>query len=292
MIPTLSGATAGGGLALPEFVQLAARNGFSGVEFSIEEAARIVEAQSFPDLAAVFESVKVLPIATGLPVEWRTDEDTFQDGLKELPALAKLAQDLDCTRCVTYVFPDGGIPVEEYIATSTRRWIEIARVLADNGLRFGLEFLGPKQFRQNPDNVWFYDLHGAMTVIDEISHDSGLENLGLLVDSFHWFTSAGNIMDLASIPVEQIVHVHINDAPNVPRDEQQDMVRLLPGESGTIDVTGFLKTLAAIGYDGPVAVETFCDELKALPTEEAAAKAGKSVADALAAAGIEPVKLL
>ena len=37
MIPTLNRATAGGGLALPEFVQLAARHGFNGVEFSIDE---------------------------------------------------------------------------------------------------------------------------------------------------------------------------------------------------------------------------------------------------------------
>ncbi|HVF85266.1 MAG TPA: hypothetical protein VM821_04745, partial [Abditibacteriaceae bacterium] len=114
MIPTLNSVTAGGGLALPQFVQLAAENGFNGVEYSIGEAAQLVEQTSFEEVAAIFETPMVLPVVFGLPVEWRKDEDTFQEGLAKLPALAKLAQDLDCTRCTTWVLPNGGIPVQEY----------------------------------------------------------------------------------------------------------------------------------------------------------------------------------
>lgn len=292
MIRTLNSATAGGGMPLPEFVQLAARHGFSGVEFSIEEAARLVARGTFHDVAAIFEEPKVLPTVFGLPVEWRKDEDTFQEGLARLPELAKLAQDLDCTRCCTWVLPDGGIPVEEYAERSTRRFSEIARVLTDQGVRFGLEFLGPRHFRANPDNVWFYDIPGALRVVEAISNAAQLENVGLLVDCWHWYTSGGSVMDLASVPVERIVHVHINDAPDIPRDEQQDGVRLLPGASGVIDITAFLKTLAAIGYDGPLAVETFSDELRALPPEDAAARAGAAIATVMGNAGVEPVKLL
>ncbi len=292
MIPTLNGATAGGGLALPEFVQLAARHGFSGVEFSIDEAAKLVAQSSFEEVAAIFEEPKVLPVVFGLPVEWRKDEDTFQAGLQRLPELAKLAQDLDCTRCCTWVLPDGGIPVAEYAQTSTRRFAEIGRVLSDQGVRLGLEFLGPAHFRTNPDNVWFYDIPGALRAVAAISEMDTLENVGLLIDCWHWYTSGGSTMDLASIPIQQMVHVHINDAPNLPRDDQQDGVRLLPGASGVIDIVGFLKTLAAVGYDGPLAVETFSDELRALPADESAARAATAVQNAMRAADVAPVELL
>ena len=99
-------------------------------------------------------------------------------------------------------------------------------------------------------------------------------------------------MDLASIPIWQIVHVHVNDAPNLPREQQQDGVRLLPGASGVIDLQGFLKTLDAIGYDGPVAVETFSQELKALPADEAGAQAATSMQQMFQSTGITPIRLV
>jgi sugar phosphate isomerase/epimerase len=292
MFPTLNQVTAGGGLALEDYVALAARHGFIGVDFSIQEVAKHVAQNGFESTAALFESHKVLPATFGLPVEWRKDEDTFQQGLAQLPELAKLAQDLDCSRCVTWVLPDSGEPVAEYASRSQRRLIETAKVLQEQGVRLGLEFLGPQHFRKNPDNVWFYDIPGALQVVGDMAEQGKLENLGLLVDCWHWYTGGGSTMDLASIPIEQVVHVHINDAPNVPRESQIDNVRLLPGASGVIDIVGFMKTLAAIGYDGPVAVETFSEELKQLTPDEAASRAGIAVANVFKAAEIEPLRLV
>ena len=292
MLLTLSPPTAGSGLALPEFVALAAESGFSGVEFSINEAAQLVQQRSFASLAEVFESHKVLPAVFGLPVEWRKDEDTFQEELSALPALAKLAQDLDCSRCVTWVLPDDGSPVQEYAATSLRRFAAIAKVLNEQGVRFGLEFIGPAHFRPNPANVWFYDVLGGLDVVSQVEQLSGTQNVGLLVDSWHWYASGGTMMDLASIPVEQVIEVHINDAPLIPREQLIDNQRELPGATGAIDLVGFLTTLANIGVDGPVAVETLSAALSALPPQQAAALAGDATRQVFATAGIEPLHLL
>jgi sugar phosphate isomerase/epimerase len=251
-----------------------------------------VEQTSFEDVAAIFESNTVLPAVFGLPVEWRKDDATFEADLERLPQLAKLAQDLDSTRCCTWVLPDGGVPAVEYAERSMRRFIKIGRVLEEQGVRLGLEFIGPAHFRSNPDNVWFYDIPGALQVVAAVAELGKLENIGLLVDSFHWYTSGGTPMDLASIPIWQIVHVHVNDAPNLPREQQQDGVRLLPGASGVIDIQAFLKTLDAIGYDSPVAVETFSEELKTLPADEAAARAATSMQQMFLTTGITPVRLV
>lgn len=292
MIPTLNSATAGGGLALPEYIALAKRHGFSGIEFSIRAAADLVAATSFEEVAALFDEAKVLPAVFGLPTEWRKSDEEFHSGLEQLPQLAKLAQDFGCTRCTTYVFPDSGEPVAEYSARSIARFQQIGQVLEDEGVRFGLEFLGPQQFRRNPDNVWFYNIPGALQVVEEIEDGAVIENVGLLVDCWHWYTSGGTMMDLASIPMEKIVHIHINDAPDIPANEQIDKVRLLPGASGVIDINGFLGTLNALGYDGPLGVETFSEELNQLTADEAAGLAAAAVAKVLNAANIEPVRLL
>lgn len=291
MIPTLNPVTAGGGLALPAYISLAKRHGFSAIDFSILQAAKLVEEQDFEAVAALFDEAKILPVNFGLPVEWRQDEASFQNSLELLSAQAKLAQDLGCSRCTTWVLPSNNEPVEDYASRSIARFAQIGKILEDQGVRFGLEFIGPYHFRTNPDQIWFYDIHGALQAVDAIERAGELENIGILLDSFHWYTSGGNMMDLASIPLEQIIHVHINDAPDVPVHEQIDNVRLLPGASGVIDLTGFLGTLNALGYDGPIAVETFSEALKTMDVEEAAGQAAASVAGVLNAANIKPVIL-
>jgi sugar phosphate isomerase/epimerase len=70
------------------------------------------------------------------------------------------------------------------------------------------------------------------------------------------------------------------------------MVRLLPGASGVIDTEGFLKTLCALGYDGPLSVETFSAELNAMPPSQAAALASAALARVMKAAGVVPITLL
>ena len=67
-----------------------------------------------------------------------------------------------------------------------------------------------------------------------------------------------------------VVVVHVNDAPaGVAVDEQLDQVRALPGETGVLDLAGFLQALREIGYDGPVTAEPFSQRLRELPADQA-----------------------
>jgi sugar phosphate isomerase/epimerase len=50
-------------------------------------------------------------------------------------------------------------------------------------------------------------------------------------------------------------------------DDYVDNQRGLPGETGVIDIAGFLRALDEIGYEGPVTPEPFKDELKELPDD-------------------------
>jgi len=59
-----------------------------------------------------------------------------------------------------------------------------------------------------------------------------------------------------------------------------DAMRVLPG-AGVIDLDGFLGTIAARGYDGPVSIELFSEELRALDPAEAARQAYEATAAAI-----------
>lgn len=282
MYPTLNAVTAGGGLSLSDYIALAARHGFRGADFSME-AAHQMGAQAASEL---FASHNIRPGAWGLGVEWRRDRAALESGLSGLSDLAKTAAELGAGRCITWVPPQGGEPAADYEARVLPNLVEVARVLGDHGVQLGLEFLGPKHFRREPEQVWFYDIPGALDVAAKIN-ERGVSNVGLLIDCWHWYTSGGTIMDLAAVPLEQIVHVHINDAPDKPAEEQVDNVRLLPGQSGVIDIRGFLRTLSALGYEGPVAVETFSEELKNLTPDQSAERAAAAMRKVWADADLE-----
>ena len=283
MIATLNSVTAGGGLDLEGYVGLAARYDFRGVEFGIGQA----HAMGVAPARELFEAHDVLPVAFGLPVEWRKDQAQFDNDLQQLPALAETARGLGALRCTTYVLPTSAEARDKYAHLSKERLGRCAQILSEQGIMLGLEFLGPQHFRKETEKVWFYNIEGALQAADEINAQAKTDNVGLLIDSWHWYTSGDTVMDLAAVPLSQIVLVHVNDAPKIPVEEQVDNVRLLPGQSGVIEMRGFLSTLDALGYRGPVAVETFSEHLKAVTSDEAAALAASAMRKIFAAADLE-----
>ena len=94
-------------------------------------------------------------------------------------------------------------------------------------------------------------------------------NVGLLLDCWHWHTSGGTVADLLRLTPRDVVYVHVNDAPRgVAMDDYVDNLRGLPGETGVIDISGFLQSLRTIGYEGPVTPEPFKKELGDMPSDE------------------------
>jgi sugar phosphate isomerase/epimerase len=271
MKPSLHGVILGGGLSFEEQVKIASKVGLAGVDTGIEAIAALVQAKSLDGAKAFLAEQNVQPAVWGLPVNWREGEDTFKAGLAKLADHAKLSAAIGCPRCVTWIPPVADDPAAMRKLAVTR-FAECAKVLGDYDVRLGLEWVGPKTIRVGKTEfLW------RMDQLLDMEADMGQPNIGLLVDSFHWFTAGHTPAELEAVPVEKIVHVHLNDAPDKPRDEQMDMERLLPGE-GIIDLKGFLTALKNVGYRDYMGLETFGKVLPALPPEEAARKA-KEAAD-------------
>ena len=97
----------------------------------------------------------------------------------------------------------------------------------------------------------------------------GTGNVGLLLDTWHLYTSGGSNEDLGGITANDVVTVHVNDAPaGVARDDQVDSVRRLPMETGVIDLPDFLRRLDETGYNGPVTPEPFSQRINAIAAKD------------------------
>ncbi len=264
---------------LPQAIDFAAQHGFAGIDFSIAEAAQLARLDGVSAVADLFASHSVRPGSWGLPVDFRRDEATWRDGLLALPAQAALAAELGCLRTATWIMPcDNERDFRSNFAFHVARLKPIAAILADHGIRFGLEFVGPATLRHSRRFSFLHTLDGMLVLAASVG-----ENTGLLLDIFHLYTAHGSNDDLRQISGQDVVVVHVNDAiAGLSADEQIDQTRALPGETGVLDLAGFLHALRDIGYDGPITAEPFSQRLRDLPAEQAIAE----TADAMRKIGL------
>lgn len=252
----------------------AVKFGFEGItpnpgEFENRSATEI------RDWVETMKSKGVRYGAAGLSVEFRRDEESFERGLERLPKEAAILRQLGVTRVATWILPGHGeLTYLQNFKQHERRLREAAGVLGDQGIRLGLEFVGPRTSRARNRFPFICAQNDMMELVEAI----GTPNVGLLMDSWHWYTSHGTVEELRTLSNKDIVHVHVNDAPaGIAVDEQVDNRRALPVTTGVIDMKGFINALVKIGYDGPVECEPFDQQLRQTDAETALQK----TADAL-----------
>ncbi|MBW2269222.1 MAG: sugar phosphate isomerase/epimerase [Deltaproteobacteria bacterium] len=113
----------------------------------------------------------------------------------------------------------------------------------------------------------------------KLVQDTGLDNVGLIVDAWHWLRQPGgpDLETLRQIPGERIHCVQLDDAPAQPPGDdilaETMAARLLPGD-GDVDYAALFAVLDEIGADPIWAPEVFNTELLALGPDEMARRIG------------------
>ena len=119
------------------------------------------------------------------------------------------------------------------------------------------------------------DLKSAWKLVQ----DTGLDNAGLVVDTWHWLRQPGgpDLETLRQVPGDRIHVVQLDDAPSKPAGDdsmaESMTARLLPGE-GDVDYAPLFAVLDEIGADPIWAPEVFNTELLALGPDEMAKRIG------------------
>lgn len=128
---------------------------------------------------------------------------------------------------------------------------ELGEIAAPLGIRVGFEAL-----------AWgrhVFDHRDAWEVVRRADHP----NVGLILDSFHTLARKIDPASIRRIPGDKIFFVQLADAPLIEMDllYWSRHFRNMPGE-GDLDVTGFMRAVAATGYKGPVSLEIFNDQFR------------------------------
>ncbi len=195
-------------------------------------------------------------------------------------------RDAGFTRCVGYVQPSSDtLTYHEHFALLCRRLKRITPLLEAHTVRLGLEFIGPTTMRHQRRFDFIHTLDGIRALI---AAADAQHCVGLKLDAFHWYTSGAGLLDLEKLAPEEIVYVEVNDGleGDYDRFTSPEFERELPGTTGVIDLTGMLKSLNALGFDGPIVVEPWNAQLRAMRPADAIRKVKVALDRCLKQAGI------
>jgi sugar phosphate isomerase/epimerase len=272
--------------ALAECLDLARSAGFAGIDVDIYEAQRLVAEKGSSYIRDLF-SEKGLQIGGWIWFDhfgFSDEEALFREQLAALPALAQVAEAIGATRVLSWILPySDQLEYGENFARHVARLSRTMDILNAHAQSLALEYIGPKTFREGHPYSFIHTMSEALELLAAVD----APNLGLILDSWHWYTSRATLDELRQLPGSLAVYVHLSDAPaNVAVDEQLDHIRCLPGSTGVVDNVGFLKALQEIGYAGPLTAEPFSEEVKALPAQEAARTTAEALSGLCERAGL------
>jgi sugar phosphate isomerase/epimerase len=251
-----------------EAIDLAHRHGFEAVDPYGDHLASLSEDQLAELLASIQAKGLVFGVA-GLPVDFRGEDGRFREGLGQLPRFAAGLRRAGVDRVGTWISPGHNtLTYYQNFKRHAQRLGEVARILREHGQRLGLEYVGTKTLRARSRHPFIHSLAETQDLIGAI----GTGNVGVILDSWHWWQADETADDLLALTHDEIVAADLNDAPvGVPKDQQMDNRRELPAATGVIDAAAFLNALNRIGFDGPVRAEPFNQALNELDNEAACA---------------------
>ncbi len=275
---SLHGSILEAGYSLEEMLALAKRFDLPGVDASFGAVRALVEETSPASVRDLFAAHGALPAFMGfIPAGIFSPEAEFKQSLDQFSENCAVAASVGCQRTGSY-FPNRmSLPPDEARRILRDRTAILAERAEPHGIAIGLEFLGLRTFRLDEPHAFINNVPDTITMLRE----TGRPNVGLIFDSFHYFTSGGDLGQIRSLRAEDIVHLHVNDAPHADVMSLEDTDRVLPGR-GVIDLVGWFQAIAEIGYDGYVAIEIF-DEAFRSQDREVAMDIAKQALDAVLA---------
>ena len=143
---------------------------------------------------------------------------------------------------------------------------EMAERAARRGLRVGFEALAWGRHTNRWRQAW--------DIVKAVDHPA----LGLILDSFHTLCLGDTLDGLEEVPADKLMFLQLADAPLLSMDvlSWSRHYRNFPGQ-GQLAVTPFLRKVLDCGYTGPVSLEIFNDDFRAMPSRITARDALRSL---------------
>jgi 2-keto-myo-inositol isomerase len=231
-------------------IRAAAAAGFDYLEIWAAKLRESLRSRTTADLKTLFAAEGIRPYSINSIERINFRPAAEQNALRsECEELCRIASEIESPYIVVVPGPKpAGADRDGVVAESVRALGELARIAERYGVNLAFEFLG-----QPGCSVQ------TLGLAREIAERLDAPNVGLVLDSFHFYAGGSTIESLDALDADRLSIFHINDAEDLPRDLLEDRHRLLPG-LGILPLKEIIAALARIGYDRVASVEIFRPE--------------------------------
>lgn len=233
-------------------LQVCEENGYDLIEIRLDKLREYLQRHTVEELKTFFNTSHLKPYAFNAleGINFRTSEE-WETLMGGLDLFCRVGREIGCNKVVIVPTPDVGnktvTQIREDSLEAIRRIDQRAR---DNGwpMDLALEFVGYPNLCINTFNQAY-----------EIVELAAMENVGIVLDCFHFHAMGSRVEDLQKLDVSKLFILHIDDSEELPAGAARDENRLWPGE-GAVDLAGIFGTLKAKGYGSMASVELFRPE--------------------------------
>jgi sugar phosphate isomerase/epimerase len=266
-----------------ELLDLAIKNKFESIYPLINDLKKM-STMELSDYLEKMASNSISFDVSILPVDFSQTDSIFNDGIKVLKDYCKVMRKIDSVGFCRWIMPtSNNLTYLKNFKIHKERLKECAKIIGDNDMKLGLEFVGPKTLMARDQFSFIRTINELRELISEIDE----RNVGYQLDTFHLYCANHSIEDLRFLNKDDIIMCQLNDAvKGRTRDEQIDLERNLPGKTGLIDTAPFLNFLQEVGYDRTVSAEPFNKDLNKMNNEEAAKTTYDSIKNSFVNAGV------
>lgn len=238
-----------------EVIELALTYGFRGFDVDMDHLVKQAQRRDVAHARRFIDSAK--NFATGSAIGgWRTsirlggDEAAYKQDLAHLTEAAEIAGAISALRCQTVIVPGSDkLPYHENFELHRKRLGEIGEMLAKHGVSLGLDFQPTQAQRKDFAHEFIHDFEGLLALVKTVASPS----VGIVLDTWNWHIGGGGMDQLGELTLSEINSVRIAD---VPGDADLDKItvrqRVLPTDSGLVDIEAILRLLIEKSYKGPV----------------------------------------
>lgn len=236
------------------------RHGYDFIEIrTMDKLPEYLKDRSIDDLADFFKTNHIKPLALNALVFFNNrDEAGYKEIIDEYKNMLEVAKKIGAQYVVAVPLVTEEKILKKDIKNSC---VEVLKELSDlaepYGVKIALEFVGHPQCTVNTFGQ-------AYDIVEKVNR----ENVGVVLDCFHFHAMGSNLEDLKNADISKIFILHIDDTEDFPIGFLTDEDRVWPG-LGAIDLDSILSTLKDKGYSGAVSVELFRPEYYKLDAEEA-----------------------
>ncbi|MBD1381125.1 2-keto-myo-inositol isomerase [Metabacillus arenae] len=235
------------------------KHGYDYIEIrTMDKLPEYLKEKSIEELVEFFNTHHIKPLALNALVFFNNrDEAGTKEIINEFKEMMETAKKLGIKYVVAVPLVTEQKILKKDIKSSC---VEVLKELSDiaepYGVKIAVEFVGHPQCTVNTFGQ-------AYDIVETVNR----ENVGLVLDCFHFHAMGSDLEDLKKADGSKIFILHIDDTEDFPIGILTDEDRVWPGH-GAIDLDSILSTLKEIGFKEVVSVELFRPEYYKMDAEE------------------------